>query len=64
VIDNVELGTFGQTYQLVLTIAGPPQAKMIVNVDDLPDSPSAVFGEVFDAWRAATGRTQRPFRDA
>ena len=49
-------------HTLVLTITGPPKAKMVVEVTGLPESPSAIFGEVFDAWRAATGRTQKPFR--
>ena len=63
VIENIELTTWGQAYNLTLTISGPPQAKMMVDVDGLTESPSVAFGEIFEAWRAATGRTQRPFRD-
>lgn len=61
VVENIEFGGPLQAHSVVLTITGPPKAKMIVDVDGLPENPSAIFGEIFDAWRAATGRTQRPF---
>jgi hypothetical protein len=51
-------------YRLVLTLAGATAATLMrVELDGLDRSPSAVFGEVFDVWRAATGRDQRPTGD-
>ena len=66
VVKDVALdGSEQSGYRLVLTLAGANATTLMrVDLGGVDHAPSAVFGEVFDTWRAATGRTQRPAGDA
>ncbi|HXU00440.1 MAG TPA: hypothetical protein VN903_05580 [Polyangia bacterium] len=60
IVQDVALDGSEQTgYRLLLTVVGAQgPLQMRVELGGLAYNPSAVFGEVFDAWRAATGRTR------
>jgi len=60
IVEDVALDGSEQTgYRLLLTIAGPKGTALVrVDLGGLAYNPSAVFGEVFDTWRGATGRAR------
>jgi len=61
-VHDVALDGSEQTgYRLLLTVAGANgTAQVRVELEGVGDSPSAVFSQAFDAWRAATGPTRSP----
>ena len=47
-------------YWLLLTLVGPKATvPMRIELEGVGSSPSVVYSDVFDAWRAATGRAKR-----
>jgi hypothetical protein len=45
-------------YWLILTLAGPKAMPMRIELEGVGPSPSVVYNDVFDSWRAATGRAK------